>query len=528
MASTTASAIRPSLRDNRQPSGSPHTPTSRFISSTYSSPGSTFRQEEDAVIIELDPRGIAAGFEGESGPQCFISFTPDNGRRVGDYRQWLPGHHGSNKKIADTVSEYELWQDNIASPGRPLDLGLLEDKLERAVREAYNTYLLTDAGAARMVLVLPSLVPLPILSTILTLLFERWKYASISLLPMPTMCLAAAGLRSGIVIDLGWEATTVTPVYEYRELKQWQSTRAMKMLTLQVGDRLRIIAEQQTVPEDQPLKCDLEFVEDTIRRLARCENPHDGEKTTTEGVQDLTLAEAPSENTVTLDWPSTASTYSVSFSQSEINQLADQCFFGTSEQDCPDDEEQPLGRLLYQSLLQLPPDIRALCISRLTFTGRGASIPGLKDRIVSELKKEIAKHGWTSVRGAIIHKQRKGLAEVAQNRSTAADMRFDTILPAGKDYVEEKLQKQRAKDTQPVQGDARVVDSLGAWAGASLLTSLKVKGVVEIERNKFLDHGLSGASRDSDVSVVPQRMSTLGVGTAKGSDRSSWTLGSWG
>ncbi|ETN47035.1 uncharacterized protein HMPREF1541_01225 [Cyphellophora europaea CBS 101466] len=531
MASTTASAIRPSLRDNRQPSGSPHTPTSRFISSTYSSPGSTFRQEEDAVIIELDPRGLSAGFEGESGPQCFIPFCPDGARRVGDYRQWLPGYKCSNATLAETVSGYELWRNDLGLDGNALDLGLLEDRLERAVREAYNTYLLTDVGVARLVLVLPSLVPHPVLSTIITLLFERWKYASIALLPKPTMCLAAAGIRSGIVIDFGWEETSVTPIYEYRELQSMRSTRSMKHLTLRVGEWLRAIAEQQTVAGGQTLTCDFDFVEDTISRIATCATSNRDDQTPSEEMQQLSLAESEVQDAINLDWPTTTSTQSVPVPRSELSRLVNECFFGLPNQDSPDDEELPLGRLLYHKLLQLPADVRGLCISRLMFVGQGAPIPGLKQETIAQLKAHIKAHGWTPVRGTHVQKQRKGLVEMAQARTTPVDVRFDTVPPAGKDYVEEKLQKQKAKEAQQqdVQGHVRVIDSLGAWAGASLLASLKVKGVVEIERNKFLDHGLAGASREVDVSVVPQqRMSTLGIGAAKGSDRTSWTLGSWG
>ncbi|KAL3248971.1 hypothetical protein ABHI18_011831, partial [Aspergillus niger] len=58
----------------------------------------------------------------------------------------------------------------------------------------------------------------------------------------------------------------------------------------------------------------------------------------------------------------------------------------------------------------------------------------------------------------------------------------------------------------------------------SLLTSLKIRGLVEIEREKYLQHGLAGASRDLEHGHAPDRRS----GLRTGGDRSSWTLAGWG
>jgi hypothetical protein len=79
-----------------------------------------------------------------------------------------------------------------------------------------------------------------------------------------------------------------------------------------------------------------------------------------------------------------------------------------------------------------------------------------------------------------------------------------------------------------VGGVIRGVETLGAWAGASLVAQQRVKGIVEIERERYLQHGLQGASREKEISVVQQRQS-MGPGLAKGagSERASWTLGVW-
>ena len=59
------------------------------------------------------------------------------------------------------------------------------------------------------------------------------------------------------------------------------------------------------------------------------------------------------------------------------------------------------------------------------------------------------------------------------------------------------------------------------------MTTLKVKGFVEIEREKFLSFGLNGAYRDAEMSGAPERLSFV-LGAAKTTkDRSTWTMAGW-
>ncbi|RMZ92129.1 hypothetical protein DV736_g603, partial [Chaetothyriales sp. CBS 134916] len=525
-----ASAIRPSLRDHRQPSGSPHTPT-RFAPSTFSSPGSTLRQEEDAVIIELDPRHLKAGFEGESGPQCALTFDPGEARRVGDYRAWLPDYRRRECKFSTEAAKRELWRSDLTG----FDLGLMEDRLERAVREVYHKYLLADPGTARLVLVLPSLVPLPVLSSMLTMLFGRWKFPSITLLPSPTMCTLGAGLRSALVVDIGWEETVVTPVYECRELVSRRSIRGMKRLIGAMKEKLQVLASHQNVVDRDALRQDFDFVQDFVHRVAFCKHSRTGKDDLSHKTQSLTIdahGQSSASEYFTFDWPCDASTESITLEKDTISDVVEDAFFGDMNKNDTfyDDQEQPLDRLVYQTLLRLPPDIRGTCMSRITFTGHGHLIPGVNKRIMHDLDVLMRKHGWNAVRGQRLKASKKGLVEVAQARAAPADYKHNIDRPLDeKDFVTPKLAKQKAREPLPgPQGILRTVDTLGPWAGASLLTSLKIRGIVDIDRDKFLSHGLSGASRDPDASVVPQRASNFGVAPSKSSEKTSWTLAGWG
>lgn len=99
--------------------------------------------------------------------------------------------------------------------------------------------------------------------------------------------------------------------------------------------------------------------------------------------------------------------------------------------------------------------------------------------------------------------------------------------------------KQAEKFAKPtVTGMVRGIETLGAWAGASLFGGLRVKGVVVVERDAFLQNGMAGANkRDSGpaggvAGMGAGRKSYAGTdvtGRAGGieGERSGWTLGAW-
>ena len=492
---------------NTENATTPITPPARYISSNYSTPGSTYGKEEDAVIIELSPRYLKAGIEGESHPQCRYDFKPAAAKRVGDYRQWLPSYTKPRESLDTWGEGYELWRNDL----KDIDLGLLGDKMERAVQEVYNKHLLVDPGNARLVLVLPSLLPHPVLSTVLHTLFERWAYSSVTLLPNPTTALVSAGLRSGMVVDIGWEETVVTAIYEYREVRCHRSTRATKLLTKNFATwaKTRLSADHQI---------DLEIVESFLRRVtAHVLEYSSGESSTSLSGQ------------LKIEWPTSTFTRPVEFSKIEIRENLTETLFGAASETPPDDEETPLHQLIYNALLALPADIRGICMSRIVFIGEGSEHTGIPAAILKAFSKLLEARAWTGVQGEKLSRKRQGLSELVQDRVQPADARHDDYMLSEKAIPEERYVREKAKYVQPVvHGIVRQVDSLGSWSGASLLTTLKVKSFVEMQRDRFLSHGLAGAERDLDMSVMAQQLtSTLGT-RPKAGERTSWTLSGWG
>ena len=489
------------------------------------------------VVIEVGSRCLRAGFEGEAGPQCTITFGPEESRRIGDYRGWAPGKSSKKDKIDTWGKQHELWRLDLDD----FDTGLMEDKFERGLREVYNKFLLTDAGSARLVLVLPSVLPHPILSSLLTILFNRWNYPSITLLPAPAVAAVAAGLRSALVVDIGWHETIATSMFELRETHTMRTTRAMKKLTQDMGRHLTSLQESGNLGVESAAAITFNLAEEIVSRLAWCRTADvagivgvqtvDAASTQHEGLYIAadSTSRAPGEATIHIDWPSSTSSTSIELPFHTFCEPLEGAFFAP---DTPaqhlDDHEWPLPLLVYKALLSLPPDARAVCMSRIVFVGGGARIPGLGNRVIMEVEAIVKKHGWTAVRGKPVERQREKLRELGQGRTGPTSARHGVPEPPGKDFVEVRLQEQAAKDAQDnVQGVLRQVESLGSWTGASLLASLKIKGFVEIEKEKFLSHGLSGAHRDVEISVVPRSQSYGSGFLEPGGDRSSWTLAGW-
>lgn len=471
---------------------------------------------------------------------CTVGFGPEESRRTGDYRGWL--NYGPSTECSVSPEEwansYELWGMDL----RKVDLGLVEDKIERVVRETYNKYLLTDAGTTRLVLVMPSLMPHPLLASVLSTLFNRWRFPSITLLPAAVMSATAAGVRSATVVDLGWAETTVTGVYEYRETAHKRSTRAMKHLLQETGRFLTQLTSSTRDPTTDELSVSFEYCEEVVTRFAWCKTHQETEPT------DLP------NTTISIPSPSNPGSEYIDVPFLKLAEPVEKALFahGIPESDL-DDEEKPLPLLLYNTLLALPPDARGICMSRIIFVGGGSHIPGIRQRILNEVNRLIKTHGWTQVRGKAVERQRTRLQELSltptpnpstntnppstapstgtttpTQEPTATASHTPSIDDEGDneiDFVEQKLQRNRDRDFKPpVQGILREVESLGPWAGASLVTSLKIRGMVEIEREKYLQHGLAGASRDLEHGYVPDRRS----GLRTGGDRSSWTLAGWG
>lgn len=550
----TTGAGRPGLSYLQAPP-SPQTPR-RTISSAFSSP-SNYRGEEDVLVFELGARHLSAGFAGEFYPRCDLGFSPADSQRVGDYRRWAPGFDQRNmrkRKGYEWGEDHELWRMDL----RELDLGLVGDKIERAAREACNKYLLLEPKSKKLFLLLPSVIPHELLSNIIFTLFHNFAYGSISLLCTSIACVLGAGCRSGLVIDVGWSETVITSVCEYRETSQWRTTRAMKLLTKEMGNMLYrqkfctklASSDEPDIDTDEKandsINGSFESCEEITTRMAWCpamrelsqaspvnQDPNCAisNSSISQGEHSITGAHSLEDHLTSIASPFPPH-QNVQIPFSSFAKPVETAFFApTSTVHDIDIHEQPLHRLIYKALLMLPPDIRSVCMSRIIVVGGGSNIPGLKNRLLGEVSKIVKDRGWDPIYGKAADERRRRIKEVNANRRTGSSPDSPAAYaPQDQDSIGETLRKEQSKFMKStVSGVIRGVETLGAWAGGSLTADLKIQSIVEIDKDYFTQHGLAGAKRETESSVVLQQQSGYGAGISRTglSQKTGWTLGGW-
>ncbi|KAI4861367.1 actin-like ATPase domain-containing protein [Hypoxylon rubiginosum] len=566
------SSIRAGDRSSTQALPStPHTPPRTIVPSAFGSP-STLRADDDVVVLELGSRKMRLGFAGDATPKRIVSFGPEQQRRAGDFRAWDVTYQANWRRRASGKpwgTDHELWQLDM----RGQDLALVGDKLERELRDAFTKYLLIDSRSRRLTLVLPPTLPIPLISCVLDVAFNRFQSPSISLFSSPVMTVMGAGTRSGLVIDIGWHETIVTAVYEFREVQSWRTVRAGKLLVEETYELLSNAIQgrpgtartERTEDKLEDSAVSFEECEEFAIRMLWCKRAsREPDLDRTEGLptlheQDETETVPPAEDrspmAITLNSCNPPKTVEIPFA--ELAEPCEAVFLEPCLSPCCfDDHELPLHLLVYRALLQLPLDVRAICMSRIAFTGGCSSIIGLKGRILDEVFLLAKERGWDPVRGKAVDQYKKNpkLRRSGSRKSSDGPAPVPTPTPVlaekgnaegaetapppnpahappEPDQVEETIKRDR--DQKPlVQGRLRVVDSLGAWCGASMAAQLKIPALATVERELWLQQGVNGASRPSEVDVRAQQRQSMGAGgLIRGQvsqSNSNWTLGVWG
>ncbi|KAI0025846.1 actin-like ATPase domain-containing protein [Xylariomycetidae sp. FL0641] len=580
--STTGAASLPhrtiaSIRGHHGAGGhsGPHTPTgsssSRPLTSSFGSPGGSSGGglraggDDDVVVLELGARRVRLGFAGDAAPKKVVTFAPDQQRRAGDFRAWEAGYADEWRERAKGrpwSADYELWQ--LDCRGR--DAGLVADKLDRELRDAFTKYLLTDSRSRRFTLVLPPTLPLPLLSAVLNTIFHRFHAPTVSLFSSPVMTALVAGTRSGLIIDLGWHETTITAVYEYREVRTWRTVRAGKMLVEQTYELLtqalqgRLYTARTEPTEEQAERPIVSFeeCEDVAMRMLWCKRPAgktkpeetEGLPTVLEHEETETVPPAEDNTPMSIRLRSCRPPKTVEIPFSQFSEPCEATFFETQvSPSCFDDHEIPVHLLVYRALLQLPLDVRAVCMSRIIFTGGCSNIIGLRGRIFDMVSTLAQERGWEAVSGkgpeqyktnpklkrggAVTRAAGNGPVPVVVQSDegtgmVSAPLSDAALTPQEPDHVDSLIKKERSWKPL-VQGSLRVLDSLGPWCGGSLATQLKTPALATVDRDLWLQQGFHGASRPNEVDLKNNRQSVGPNGLVRGqSGASSWTLGVWG
>lgn len=425
-----------------------------------------------------------------------------------------------------------------------------------------------DPRSRRVMLVLPPAFPHALLSILLTALFGTFQCPGIGLFSAPVLSAVGAGVRSALVVDIGWHETVVTVVYEYREIHSCRTVRAGKTLVREMrkhlGKEIRKARSPRRTEElgdgkGKNTLLSVDEVEDVLVRFAWCRGLAKPNKShahaNSESGQDSDLdaagygnhdGDAENEPVHAIYLKSTAPPLKLLLPFSSFSQPVEAALFATTGTGggYPDDEELPIGLLAYNTLMSVPIDVRSICMSRIMVVGGPSAIPGLKKRVVDEISSlcqtrgsqtpsrryvptpaDVQETPTTDRLGKKITEQQESSPPTTDSEDPPSTGPPAAFADQEVDHITEQFRRIEAKESKPsVQGLARGVESLGAWSGASLIAAMKIRGVVEVERDKFLQHGLAGATRDAKYSVVPSRSTASKAGAG---DRSSWTLGVW-
>lgn len=356
---------------------------------------------------------------------------------------------------------------------------------------------------------------------------------------------------------MGWAETVVTSVYEYREVKSTRTVRGGRFLLDEFYKMLRKVVAGDEEAEGGKRVVSFQECEEVVCRLMWCRSSaykssqRQSAQLETVEEQDESEAETPAAPpqariaTIPLNSTSPPSTVELPFDK--LADVCDDTYFDPSASPATfDDHELPAHLLVYHHLLQLPMDVRAICMSRIIFTGGCSNILGVRERIIDELTSIVERRGWEHVSGKgpdqLRNKfkvQRQGSvpppsdppatpAEIPEEQEGSPRDSVNGELSI--DPIEAKIARNRPTPQQ-LQGQIRVVHSLGPWTGASLLSQLKIPAMATIDRELWLQQGANGASRPNEVDVKTQQRQSMGAGgliRGSGGHHTNWTLGNWG
>lgn len=364
----------------------------------------------------------------------------------------------------------------------------------------------------------------------------------------------AAGVRSAVIVNMGWAETVITTIYEYREVKSTRTVRGGRLLVDELYKTLKEYLVPNADEDNVERAIAFEECEDIVCRLAWCRpstfkaSQRQSAQLETVEEQDESEAEtaqsSPSAKTVKIPLTTSSQQTSLELPLDKFANICEDTFFDTAASPSTfDDHELPVHLLLYQHLLQLPMDVRAVCMSRIIFTGGCSNILGIKERIIDEVASMVERRGWEPVSGKGVDEvKRKAKLQDKSNGRQDNDAQLGTELgsdgaasqagPAhaqpDQDPIDAKLARHRKSPPQ-LKGQLRAIHSLGPWTGGSLLSQLKIPAIASIDRELWLQHGAGGASRPSDVDVKLQRQSMSAGGLMRGAGQhANWTLGAWG
>ena len=330
---------------------------------------------------------------------------------------------------------------------------------------------------------MPTAFPVRLLTAVAKSMFVHLQMPSIMLLEAPVMVAIAAGTRSALVVDLGWHECVVSVVFELRVVGVGGRSR-------RGGKALREIWKAMLEREGASGVSDAE-VEEVLARVGWCR-----EYGASSGDNDI-----GDGSTIEIPLSTTSPPAILRLPFTKLSAPADKTFFANTtvdspSPDYPDDDDLPLQDLVYRVLRNTPIDVRAAAMQRIAIVGGAAQTPNLKRRIIDEVRATVRRRGWDRVGKRPSAKQEEKTEKTKPKDLKPEDVSYhwrrETTASPEEDERAEVEGENRKSSEKP--GTISGVESLGSWVGASLVAGMKVRGLLEVERDKFLATVVAGGS----------------------------------
>lgn len=323
--------------------------------------------KEVQVVLEITPRFIRAGIAGDPVPLvvCFSAGSDDQ-----ESPNWESSDSETSSRFIDHVTETPLTSEQIMfndieskdrqhlffhSETVPERYGPLVKTLDHIFYRLMS--LNTKSQRYRVILVETCLLPTPIKRQTTMLLFQNWHFPYIQWISEPLLCCIGAGVTTGIVVNIGWENITVTPIFEMYSISQLfqSSKRAGGWLHYRV---LEYLLRNQKIPNSVNRT---KLVDNLIQSFYV--DPRDNYN---------------DETPFTLKFANNG----LEVANSVRHEFLDQMFFS----DDGDVDELPIQTLMKNCILRSPLDCRSELLNNIIITGMYSHLPGLKSKLISKLQ----------------------------------------------------------------------------------------------------------------------------------------------
>lgn len=336
------------------------------------------------VVIQYDSRTIKAGISGDPTPSVTAQvddprfgyeainnddeaiFIPFNRSHVITDDELIAA--SKNNRIWVELSEF--YTDDLLS-GRwfvsydvLLELTILSHtmthkRLLKVIKDLYTQDLLVDADKSKAVIPLPMNAPRHVQASLCKTLFTDIGAKSVIIIPDCLAAAVSAGAEASLVIDLGWDFVTVSPVFDLRclfNLVRTSTKASGKKIHYAILKRLLQHRNKNAVFDLSNKLLVFRLIQEIIH-LASVESE-----------------EEPERKINGINVPK------------EINRIITDIILDSEPN--PDEGEKSAVQLVLDVVASLPVDLRKPLASKIIFTGPISEIRGVKAGIMKEIRAE--------------------------------------------------------------------------------------------------------------------------------------------